>query len=116
VPEGFDSGRGQYFEIRRSSINSLEPQLKSLHTSLVTVTKARLACASSVQELSAAVAALASCELSNPLRDALGALAKLHERVKVLVEAEARSEDAGIVATVDAYVRLISSVRVCSVW
>jgi hypothetical protein len=78
----------------------------------VTVTKARLAFASSIQELSSAVTVLASCDLSSPARTVLGALAKLQERVKSLVEAEAKSEDAGIVATVDAYVRLINSVRV----
>jgi sorting nexin-1/2 len=105
----------QYFDNRRASINSLEPQLKSLYTSLITVTKARMAFASSIQELSAAVAALASCDLSSPARHVLGALAKLQERVKGLVEAEARSEEAGIVATVDSYVRLINSVRVCPV-
>jgi sorting nexin-1/2 len=102
----------QYFDIRRASIDALEQQLKSLHNSLATVTKARLSLASSVQELSVAVSMLSQCELAAPTRHVLEALANLEERVRGLIETEARVEEAGIVAKVDSYVRLISSVRV----
>lgn len=100
-----------FYDNRRSSVDALEHQLRALHVSLHTAAKSRLTLARSLSELSASLIALSECDLSRPMRNALEKLAALHKQLNIWAEEEAREEEEGLGATVDAYARLCASVR-----
>ncbi|KAH9823190.1 Vps5 C terminal like-domain-containing protein [Melampsora americana] len=100
-----------FFDHRKASLDTLEAQLKTLHSSLSAASKARRAYAQSLSELSQAILTLSTCDLSKPIRNALDRLAGLHRQCYVWSEDQSKQELEGITATVEAYSRLMNSVR-----
>ncbi|EGG12384.1 uncharacterized protein MELLADRAFT_76484 [Melampsora larici-populina 98AG31] len=100
-----------FFDHRKASLDTLEAQLKTLHSSLSAASKARRSYAQSLSELSQALLTLSTCDLSKPIRNALDRLAGLHRQCYVWSEEQSKQELEGITATVEAYSRLMNSVR-----
>lgn len=100
-----------FFDHRKASLDTLEAQLKTLHSSLSAASKARRSYAQSLSELSQALLTLSTCDLSKPIRNALDRLAGLHRQCYVWSEEQSKEELEGITATVEAYSRLMNSVR-----
>lgn len=100
-----------FFDHRKASLDTLEAQLKTLHSSLSAASKARRSYAQSLSELSQAILTLSTCDLSKPIRNALDRLAGLHRQCYVWSEDQSKQELEGITATVEAYSRLMNSVR-----
>lgn len=100
-----------FFDHRKSSLDSLEAQLKTLHSSLSAASKTRRSYSQSLSELSQALLTLSTCDLSKPIRNALDRLAGLHRQCHAWSEEQSKQELEGLTATVEAYSRLINSVR-----
>ncbi|KAG0148085.1 hypothetical protein CROQUDRAFT_721855 [Cronartium quercuum f. sp. fusiforme G11] len=100
-----------FFDHRKASLDSLEAQLKTLHSSLSAASKDRRTFSQSLSELSQALLTLSTCDLSRPMRNALDRLAGLHRQCHIWSEEQSKQELEGITATVEAYSRLIGSVR-----
>ncbi|GAA98434.1 uncharacterized protein L969DRAFT_94205 [Mixia osmundae IAM 14324] len=100
-----------FFDSRRTYLDMFEPQLKALHHSISVASRARQALSASTNELSLALVATAACDLSRPVRDALSGLAALLKKIRDIAEAQSKSEEVGLIATIDTYSRLVGSVR-----
>lgn len=100
-----------FYDQRRASLDALEHQLRALHLSLATAAKSRLTLAAQLSELGATIGALSTCDLSKPMRLSLDRLAALQKRVQVWSEEQAKDEEEGIAATIDAYARVCGSVK-----
>ncbi|KAI8455121.1 Vps5 C terminal like-domain-containing protein [Phakopsora pachyrhizi] len=101
----------EFFDQRKMALESLEGQLKGLQSSLSAASKARRVLSQSLSDLSQALLTLSTCDLSKPVRNALDRLAGLHRQFHTWSEEQSKDELEGLLATVEAYSRLINSVR-----
>jgi sorting nexin-1/2 len=104
----------KYFDTRRQTLDSFETQLRLLLVSLANSAKLRHTLQTSLGELQAAFIALASCDLSGPLRSALEKAAGLQGKLRESSEAQSTSEEeiGGLTSTAEGYARLCGSVKV----
>lgn len=102
-----------FFDNRKVILDGFEAQLRSLIGTLSVATKLRVHVHSSLGELADAFAALATCDISGPLKAAFERAAAVERRTRELAEQQLRSEEqvGGLTSTAEAYLRLCSSVR-----
>lgn len=104
-----------FFEARRSSTDAFETSIKALTASLATSIKLRGATAASSTELANALNAMSTCELSQPVKDAVNHLAQLQRMRAEAFDQLACEEEAVLLVTAEQYMRLIGSIRVCDI-
>ncbi|WRT67935.1 uncharacterized protein IL334_004909 [Kwoniella shivajii] len=101
-----------WFESRKSFLDSLENQLKSLSKSIETSSKQRLDLSSSINEFGESIIALSESDLGASLSSALSQLANITEREKEHFEDQAKDEVVTLLNMADEYIRFIQSVRI----
>lgn len=106
----------QYFETRRSTLDSFEAQLRSLLSALSNAAKVRSSLQTSLGELQTSLLVLSQCDLSTSLRGALEQAAGVQRRLRELGEQQSISEEqiGGITSVTEGYARLCGSVKVSS--
>nr|AOR51868.1 membrane coat complex retromer subunit VPS5/SNX1 [Phaffia rhodozyma] len=103
--------RDEWFDDKKSVLETLESQLKALVKSIELVSKQRLDMATAVSEFADTVSGLAVCDLSQQLSHALERFADIGRRVRDLQEENAKGDVVTFMTTSDEYIRLIASVR-----
>ena len=100
-----------WFDSRRSFLDSLENQLKGLSKSIEAAGKQRLDMATSLGDFASSMNALADSDLGSAMCAALARLSDLANREKEANEEQAKAEVVHLLNLSDEYVRFIGSVR-----
>ncbi|RKF78086.1 Vacuolar protein sorting-associated protein vps5 [Golovinomyces cichoracearum] len=100
-----------WFHERRLYLDALENQLKALFKSMDVVVSQRKGLAEAASELSAALNALSSVELSPSLAGPLGGLSDIQTRIKELYDRQAQQDVLTLGITIDEYIRLVGSIK-----
>ena len=100
-----------WFESRKTFLDSLESQLRALSKSIELASKNRLEVANAMQDFATSMALLADSDLNASMTSALGRLGDLAAREKVTNEELATAEVVNLLNLSDEYLRFINSVR-----
>lgn len=100
-----------WFDSRRTFLDSLESQLKALSKSIETASKTRLDLATGMGEFATSMSLLADSDLGSAMCAALARLSDLIHREKEANEEQAKAEVVHLLNLSDEYVRFIGSVR-----
>lgn len=100
-----------WFNSRKTFLENLESQLRSLSKSIETASKTRLDMAMSMGDFADSITALAESDLGSAMCAALARLADLARREKESNEEQAKSDVIYLLNMADEYVRFIGSVR-----
>ncbi|KAI5450843.1 Vacuolar protein sorting-associated protein vps5 [Naganishia albida] len=103
--------KDDWFEQKKSYLDSLESQMKGWIKSVEAASKHRLDLSQSISEFADSITALAESDLSMELSQALQRLAGLTLREKETQEDQAKMDVVHLLNTADEYVRWIGSVR-----
>ncbi|KAJ9095011.1 hypothetical protein QFC21_005804 [Naganishia friedmannii] len=103
--------KDDWFEQKKSFLDSLEAQMKSLIKSAETASKHRLDLATTISDFSQTITALSESDLSMDLSQALQRFAGLIIREKEREEGQAKMDVVWLLSTADEYLRWIGSVR-----
>lgn len=101
----------EWLENRKSYLDGLEQQLRTLAKAIDIVSKERAQVAATILEFAEAVNALASSDLSAHLSHLLSLLVGVSRGAAELQTAQARDDALSFTGTVNEYARLINSVR-----
>lgn len=106
------STRQQWFEDKKSYVDTLESQLKSLVKAIESTSKHRIELVSATSDLQDAFTDLSECDLATDLTTAIQRLAELTRREKEGIVRDAREEIDYLLSLCDEYIRLVGSIRV----
>nr|ODN85361.1 hypothetical protein L203_04976 [Cryptococcus depauperatus CBS 7841] len=100
-----------WFEKRRSFLEALEAQLKTLSKAIEISSKHRIDLALALGEYAESLTALAESDLGASLSHSLSSFSNLFSTQKIHSESHAKSEVGDLLNAVDEYIKLIGSVR-----
>ncbi|KAF8597667.1 Vps5-domain-containing protein [Ceratobasidium sp. AG-I] len=101
----------EWFDGKRSYIDTLESQLRGLVKSVEIVSKHRTEVAAATAEFADALMVLSNSDLSRQLSQSLAALADVHKKARKLEDEQSQDDIILLMGTVEEYIRLISSIR-----
>ncbi|KAF9582723.1 Vacuolar protein sorting-associated protein 5 [Lunasporangiospora selenospora] len=102
----------EWFESRRTQLDVLESQLKSLLKAVEAIIKQRKDLGAASSEFGESIVSLATTELNKPLAHSLLVLGNLKIRIKELHERQAHMDVLTLEHTVDEYIRTIGSIKI----
>ncbi|KAF9194107.1 Vacuolar protein sorting-associated protein 5 [Haplosporangium sp. Z 767] len=102
----------EWFESRRTQLDVLDSQLKSLLKAIEAIIKQRKDLGVASAEFGESIVSLAGTELNKPLANSLLVLGNLKIRIKELHDQQAHMDVLTLEHTVDEYIRTIGSIKI----
>ncbi|KAK3819477.1 MAG: Vps5 C terminal like-domain-containing protein [Linnemannia gamsii] len=102
----------EWFESRRTQLDVLDGQLKSLLKAIEAIIKQRRDLGVASSEFGESIVSLAGTELNKPLANSLLVLGNLKIRIKELHDKQAHMDVLTLEHTVDEYIRTIGSIKI----
>ncbi|KAF9909782.1 Vacuolar protein sorting-associated protein 5 [Linnemannia zychae] len=102
----------EWFESRRTQLDVLDGQLKSLLKAIEAIIKQRRDLGAASSEFGESIVSLAGTELNKPLANSLLVLGNLKIRIKELHDKQAHMDVLTLEHTVDEYIRTIGSIKI----
>ncbi|KAG0032050.1 Vacuolar protein sorting-associated protein 5 [Podila clonocystis] len=102
----------EWFESRRTELDVLDSQLKSLLKAIEAIIKQRKDLGLASSEFGESIVSLAGTELNKPLANSLLVLGNLKIRIKELHDKQAHMDVLTLEHTVDEYIRTIGSIKI----
>ncbi|KAF9334681.1 Vacuolar protein sorting-associated protein 5 [Podila minutissima] len=102
----------EWFESRRTQLDVLDSQLKSLLKAIEAIIKQRKDLGLASSEFGESIVSLAGTELNKPLANSLLVLGNLKIRIKELHDKQAHMDVLTLEHTVDEYIRTIGSIKI----
>ncbi|KAF9208044.1 Vacuolar protein sorting-associated protein 5 [Podila verticillata] len=102
----------EWFESRRTQLDVLDSQLKSLLKAIEAIIKQRKDLGLASSEFGESIVSLAGTELNKPLANSLLVLGNLKIRIKDLHDKQAHMDVLTLEHTVDEYIRTIGSIKI----
>ncbi|KAF9089025.1 Vacuolar protein sorting-associated protein 5 [Mortierella sp. AD031] len=102
----------EWFESRRTQLDVLDGQLKSLLKAIEAIIKQRRDLGAASSEFGESIVSLAGTELNKPLANSLLVLGNLKIRIKELHDRQAHMDVLTLEHTVDEYIRTIGSIKI----
>ncbi|KAF9952553.1 Vacuolar protein sorting-associated protein 5 [Mortierella alpina] len=102
----------EWFESRRTQLDVLDSQLRSLLKAIEAIIKQRKDLGAASSEFGESIVSLAGTELNKPLANSLLVLGNLKIRIKELHDKQAHMDVLTLEHTVDEYIRTIGSIKI----